>query len=262
MIAGMRSLFFIQSVRNMKIRKTLSILLIWTGSVTGIYAQFGHGVSGGVYPWTEEPSADPENYRFVIVADRTGGEQPGIFPAAMDGVNRLQPDFVMCIGDLISGYTTDMVYADSLWREVNGYLGRLKAPFFYMGGNHDLFNREMTADWLRRFGATYYYFTVGPDLFLVLNTEDPVGPGISQEQADYFTSVLNEWNGRHIYVFMHRPLWNYSGNKFGYERIEPLLKGKPYTLFSGHEHVYYSDEIDGNKHYIVATTGGGSGMRN
>ena len=67
MIAGMRSLFFIQSVRNMRICKILSILLIWAGSVTGIYAQFGHGVSGIVYPWTAEPSVDPENYRFVIV---------------------------------------------------------------------------------------------------------------------------------------------------------------------------------------------------
>jgi len=47
----------------------------------------------------------------------------------------------------------------------------------------------------------------------------------------------------------------------GYEKIEALLKGRNYTLFSGHHHTYLSVSKNGNKHFVLGSTGGGSDLR-
>lgn len=95
-------------------------------------------------------------------------------------------------------------------------------------------------------------------LFLILDTEDGNTDGIGQKQADYIEQEIeNHRNVRWTFVFMHRPLWAY-GDQQGYEKIGAALKGTNYTLFSGHHHNYMAGERDGQKHYVLATTGGGT----
>ena len=59
-------------------------------------------------PWTNlNFNNDPDNFQFAIVSDRNGGNRPGIFDDAIEKFNLMQPEFVLSVGDLISGYTTD-----------------------------------------------------------------------------------------------------------------------------------------------------------
>ncbi len=121
-----------------------------------------------------------DEFRFVVIGDRTGQHRPGVFEDAMDKVERLRPDFVINIGDLIEGNTEDQAQLDREWGEVNAAIGRLSIPFFYVPGNHDLTNEVQRSDWRRRLGADYYSFTYKNALFLVLNTEDPPQPKIAR----------------------------------------------------------------------------------
>lgn len=221
-------------------------------------AQFRHTLPDGPKPWSKTPVVGTENYRFVVLADKTGGPETGIFPRAVDEVNRLAPDFVLSIGDLVDGYLNDPATIRRQWSEIFALTDRLEAPLFYVGGNHDLSNPTMVQHWRELFGATYYHFEVGRDLFLVLDTEEP--GGLSAAQIAYFSELLNRWEGRWIYVFMHRPLW-YPKNHAGYEAIDALLQGRAYTVFSGHEHQYYMERRNGRDYYLVATTGGDSQLR-
>jgi len=116
---------------------------------------------------------DPDNFQFVIVGDRTGGHRPGIFKRAMTQINWLQPEFVMCVGDLIEGYTEDKARVLAQWDEMDGMLNSLDMPFFYTVGNHDITNPMMAEIWQQRLGQTYYHFVYKNVLFLSLNTEDP-----------------------------------------------------------------------------------------
>jgi UDP-2,3-diacylglucosamine pyrophosphatase LpxH len=125
-------------------------------------------------------AGDAGEFRFVVIGDRTGKHRPGVFEDAMDKVERLRPDFVINIGDLIEGNTEDQAQLDSEWTEVNAAIDRLSIPFFYVPGNHDLTNEVQRADWRRRLGADYYSFTYKNALFLVLNTEDPPQPRIAR----------------------------------------------------------------------------------
>ena len=62
----------------------------------------------GKKPWTHLNINDkPGQFQFVVVTDRTGGHRPGIFEKGVEKVNLLQPEFVMSVGDMIEGYTTD-----------------------------------------------------------------------------------------------------------------------------------------------------------
>lgn len=121
-----------------------------------------------------------DEFRFVVIGDRTGQHRPGVFEDAMDKVERLRPDFVINIGDLIEGNSEDREQLGREWDEIGAAIDRLSVPFFYVPGNHDLTNAVQRDEWRKRLGADYYSFTYKGALFLVLNTEDPPQPKIAR----------------------------------------------------------------------------------
>ena len=251
-------------------------------------------------PRTDQPFLNqPQNFQFVIVGDRTGGHRPGVFEAALDRVNLLQPEFVVSVGDLIEGYTEDTDTLRSQWDEVGRMIDGLDMTFYRVPGNHDMGNAVMRSVWRQRFGPDYYHFEYKDVLFLVLNTEDPPValpadirarqakleemmerdpvatqerildsaskrpapvrlPGsvaISEAQLEYFASVLAGSQGvRWTLVFMHKPAWLYGDKQF--EKIEALLKDRPYTVVAGHEHYYQHAVRNGREYIVMGTTGG------
>lgn len=211
-------------------------------------------------PWTAEPKIASDNYKFIVLPDKTGGPEIGVFEQAIKEINALAPDFVINVGDLIGGYYTDVKYCERDWGLMMERLKAFEVPFFFVGGNHDLTNQLQTDYFCKLFGTTYYSFSIGPDLFLVLDSEEHNGRSVSPQQVEYFRGILNGWTGRHIYVFMHSPLWAPESHG-GYEEIAALLKGHQYTVFSGHTHQYYYENREGMDHFVLATAGGDSERR-
>ncbi|MBQ15525.1 MAG: hypothetical protein CMJ65_00225 [Planctomycetaceae bacterium] len=219
-------------------------------------------------PWTHLKFNDKnENFQFVIVTDRTGGRRPGVFTRAVKQINLLEPEFVVSVGDLIEGYTEDPGQWALEWSEFEGLVDRLKMPFFFCAGNHDISNLPMGKDWIRRFRRSYYHFKYHNCLFLVLNTEDPPKKGpfhFTQPQRDWAVEVLKaNRNVRWTFVIMHKPTWTYPDADLaaqGWTQIEDALAGRKYTVFSGHKHTYARYIRRGQEYYMLATTGGGSAL--
>lgn len=213
-------------------------------------------------PWTDlDWNADPRRFQFAIVADRVGGHRPGIFEAAMAKLNLMQPEFVLCVGDLIEGYSEDPPTIRSEWAEVEGMVRSLEMPFFFVPGNHDVTNLTEVAEWQNRFGRLYYHFVYQDILFLCLDSDDPPTDRISSAQIDYVRQALQENpQVRWTLVFLHKPLWTYAQDT-GWSQIEALLEGRPHTVFAGHYHTYAKDERNGSRYFILATTGGASSLQ-
>ena len=221
----------------------------------------------GPVPWTSrEIYDDPDNFQFVIVTDRTGSHRDGVFPMAMDKTNLLMPEFVVSVGDLIEGIIPDLGEVRAQWDEFEGFVDRLKVPFFYLPGNHDIWSSDSKQEWNRRFGRTYYHRIYRNVLFLHLNTEEEGRPKVGQAQVAYFREVLARHKKvRWTLVFMHRPLWDFEENNPPYSSdwfdLEEALQGRPYTVFAGHYHHYMKYKRRDQRYILLATTGGGSGLR-
>ncbi|HEX4249321.1 MAG TPA: metallophosphoesterase, partial [Pseudonocardia sp.] len=132
-------------------------------------------VNGPARPWTREDSlpADPHDFTFALLSDRTGLARAGVFERAVETLNWLYPDFVVQIGDGIEGYTTDESELAAQWTEFDKIVDGLERPLFRVVGNHDVSNPVMREDWLRRHGLLHYHFRYADTLFLVIDTCDP-----------------------------------------------------------------------------------------
>jgi hypothetical protein len=209
---------------------------------------------------------DRSEFQFAIISDRTGGHRARVFARAVDQLNLLQPEFVLSVGDLIEGYTTNKEVLTREWREFQGYLARLEMPFFFVPGNHDLANRVEDKLWKEKFGRSYYEFVYRNVLFLMLNSEDPPGVDyghMSEAQLAWLKKTLADNPGiRRTLVFVHKPMWAAPDpGKGGWLEVEKLLEGREYTVFAGHIHQYQKYVRNGRNYYQLATTGGGSKMR-
>jgi len=147
------------------------------------------------------------------------------------------------------------------WDEFYTILQPLRAPFFFLPGNHDISNDIMRQQWRDRYGATYYAFTYQNVLFLCLDSNDGDGVTINDEQVTYVQQVLAEHPEVHwTMLFLHHPIWDYE-DLSGFQEIENALEGRDYTVIAGHRHRYLYEERNDQRYITLATTGGGSQLR-
>ena len=256
---------------------------------------FQHEITEGAKPWTSEDfEATEADFTFAIISDLNGGERPGVYRQAVTQLNRLDPTFVLSVGDLIDGGTEDSLQLKKEWESFDARTRELKMPFFYLGGNHDLTNVAMRDFWKNRFGPRYYHFRYKDVLFLMMDSEDyteqrmmeiyhardtairildgdlegdyqestyyhmperRVG-NLGAEQASYFQRVLEEnQDVRWTFVLMHKPLWMREGPG-NLEPLEEALRGRDYTVINGHFHTYSHRKRNGMDYLILGTTGG------
>jgi hypothetical protein len=219
-------------------------------------AQFTHHLEGEKLPWTGVPDITGDKFRFVIIGDLTGGEEEGVFASVIEKINSMAPDFVMCVGDLIDGYTIDTTVMKSQWKSFHERIAKLNAPFFYMPGNHDVANRMLFDEWIKLYGYDYYSFYISGTLFLVMNCYESEEGELSDRQVEYIKKTLLAHDPeKPVYIFSHPPLWDLYGKK-GLNELEPLFYKYKTTFFFGDDHHYVFKMFNGRPHYMLAESGG------
>lgn len=213
-------------------------------------------------PWTQQPMLnDSVDFQFAIMSDRTGGMRRDVFSQAVDKVNLLQPEFVMCVGDLINGYTKDTTVLKAEYDEFDSIVNRLDMRFFRVVGNHDITNMTMSNLYHQRYGQSYYHFVYKNVLFLVVCTEDLPVRRVSDEQVAYMSKALADNSDvRWTFVFMHKPFFieDPKHPHPGWQKIQDQLKDRTHTVFAGHWHEYTKYTINNQSYIRLATTGGSS----
>ena len=151
----------------------------------------------GPKPWTDAKFLnDPENFQFAVIGDRGGGANPlGTYELAMEQLNWLQPEFVMSVGDYVEGYTSKPEVMNSQWDEFDEIVAKLRMPFFYVRGNHDI-NTPITREaWTELRGPDYYHFRYKDVLFIALDTEgaeESVAPELEADLSKYNDLNIND----------------------------------------------------------------------
>lgn len=232
----------------------IALIFLFYAFQLDLFAQFYHELSENNKPWTADPMIHGSDFRFVVIGDLTGGEEPGKFDMAIQRINELSPDFVITVGDLIEGYTYDRNEILRQWEAVHTSVEKLEMPFFHVPGNHDITNALMMEVWKEKFGHDHYAFKVGETLFLILNVYDPENIGFSQEQQQMVEKSLEQHSKDHpVFVVLHDPLWNLIEKNFpGAKTISDLLYEYNVTWFCGHEHRYWFRNYNAHPHYMLA----------
>ena len=274
----------------------LSLFITGCDSKTPKSFNLKHDISIGPKPWVNEINEKGKNdFTFGIISDLNGGEREGVFNVAVQQINRINPDFVLSIGDLIDGGTEDFEQLELEWDDFDDRASQFNMPFFYLGGNHDLTNPKMRKFWKQRFGPRYYHFVYKDVLFLMVDSEDfeekrmqevylarekalQIIKGeiegeyteteyynmlerrtgaMSDAQFKYFDKILNKYNNVNwTFILMHKPLWQREDDK-GLTRLEKVLGNRSYTVINGHLHSF-SHRIRNKQDYIILGTTGGS----
>jgi predicted phosphodiesterase len=258
--------------------------------------QFKHDVKSKNTPWTYEPAKKSnDQFAFAVISDLNSGERTGVFEVAVEQINLLKPQFVLSIGDLIDGGTEDSLLLKKQFDSFDQRAGKMGAPFFHVGGNHDLTNLTMRKYWEKRYGRRYYHFVYNNVLFLMADSEDyeekriqeiyvarkraielldsgkneqanksayfqmpeRMTGEISDRQSEYFEKAIRQNpNVRWTFVLMHKPVWRKEG-RGSLSRIEKALETRNFTVINGHLHEYSYTQKNNHDYIMLGTTGGG-----
>ncbi len=259
-------------------------------------SSFTSDVTQGSTPWTHVPQPKPDgSFTFAIISDLNSGEREAVFGVAVEQLNLVRPEFILSIGDLIEGGTEDTTILKKEFDHFDERIGKAKAPFFHVGGNHDLTNPVMRRYWEKRYGRRYYHFLYNNVLFLMMDSEDynetrmqeiyvararalqlldsgktevaemsayfkmpeRVTGEISDDQSAYFEKVIaTNPNVRWTFVLMHKPVWKREGDR-NLSRIESALANRKYTVINGHFHEYAYTIRNNHDYIMLGTTSGG-----
>lgn len=262
---------------------------------------FQNDIIEGATPWSSTDFNNNEDqFTFAIISDLNGGERDGIFSVAVEQTNLFNPAFVLSVGDLIDGGTEDKAQLAREWESFDQRAAKLNAPFFHLGGNHDLTNVVMRDFWHDRYGPTYYHFRYKNALFLMMDSEnyetermqeiylarakaleilDGDHPEdyqkseyfameerntgeISDAQNEYFEKVIDaNPDVEWTFVLMHKPVWLRKTGR-NLSRIESALANRKHTIINGHRHSYAYEKRNNNDYIMLGTTGGSQNPAN
>jgi len=208
-------------------------------------------------------NSEGRSFNFIVIGDRTGAgpDTWKILRKSISEINKINPDFVIFIGDLIDGYDLKNVSVNIQWDKFDKVSSSLKVPYFYVVGNHDIYNQHSMAVWKKRIGKTYFSFKYKDAGFIIISTEESGNwrqGGLGRAEVEFIkNAVISFSQEKHIFLLMHRPMWLSPGPlKNEWKEIRRFLGTKKFTVIAGHLHALSeTEDSQGNRYIIVGPTG-------
>ncbi|MDD2731515.1 MAG: metallophosphoesterase [Candidatus Portnoybacteria bacterium] len=205
-----------------------------------------------------------EKYSFVFISDSRSGDR--VYSKIVNALVKRNPDFVVFGGDILPKMRNE-----DHWNNFLKLSAPIEVPFYLAPGNHDIEDEKSEEFWRKHVDLpgleTYYSFTVGDDLFVVLNSvESKSDRMITGEQLGWLRRTLDPGKYEHQFVFVHHPLFMWKGAFHEKESLDRhpaerddlhrlFVEKKVDIVFHGHEHGYRRMDKDGVRYIIGAGAG-------
>ena len=201
-------------------------------------------------------------FRFVVVGDRTGGAVDQVFEEIIDEVKLLDPDFVMCVGDLIEGYSPDTTVMYAQWDSILATIETLPCKFHFVAGNHEIINEIDRAIYEEKTGVKRYYsFNYDNSHFIILDNTMTYWTPPQEMDADQLAWLEKDLEKHkqmdNIFVFYHIPTYIYALREGRTDSLAQIFeKYRVDAVFTGHHHQYSYTNRNNVEYINVGSSGG------
>lgn len=205
-------------------------------------------------------------YSFAVISDihygRTEYSVPEDTNKMLDCLEGLNIDFVCGCGDLVNDAPdTRIPVFKQLWDS------KCSKTLYSCTGNHDAKVTESV--WKQNIGHGFRYsFEKSGDAFIFMSVDNDVTatgsfPDLYGESMDWLATKMQEYKGKRIFLFMHYPLYGYSGLRpgqvYGFKSTSTesstiagyLSSIENLIIFSGHSHQpFYLEKEDAKYNHL------------
>ncbi|MEN8248105.1 MAG: metallophosphoesterase [Bacteroidota bacterium] len=249
-------------------------------NTTYTYDVLNDGTDRGKGSFTTYPGK-VEPFHFAVLGDtRTRHE---VHQKIVDRIIDQDPLFVVNTGDLVSRGNS-MEDWEHFFRVTNNLIRNV--PYYTVLGNHEQDSPNYYNFFSLPGNESYYFFTVGDALFIILDMEGPdfetpmylkgdkredfwnkISLDYFEKEKDWLENVLtlNDDAG-YIFVFFHPTFYSIKKSRVEDAKQRRAFWGDIFerhnvtAVLNGHDHYYHHAE-HGGTHYIV-TAGGGAPLYN
>ena len=195
------------------------------------------------------------DFHFVILGDRTGETQPGVYEQVWRNVAAEKPAFVISIGDTIQGL--DDKTADREWRDAQ----KLFPPtikLYLTPGNHDIWS-DLSENLYKKYSGhpVHYSFDHEDAHFSILDNSR--SDQLSAAELAWLESDLKAHEKQPLkLIFSHRPSWIIDVMlRNQHSAFHQMMKkyGVQYVV-SGHIHQMVHSDFDGITYLSMPSAGG------
>jgi len=211
----------------------------------------------GAWFLADRAAAQRDSFPFVILGDRTGEEQPGIYERVWRQAAAENPAFVVGVGDSIEGLNDATVEAE--WRQLEQILTPYRQiPLFLAPGNHDIWSARTQAAFEKHAGhAPHYSFDQGQVHVTVLDNSrsDQLGA----DELLFLEKDLEAHKKQPVkFILFHRPSWlvdaMFQNPHFALHQLAKKYGVR--WVIAGHLHQMLEVELEGVMYLSMVSSGG------
>ncbi|MCK4592949.1 metallophosphoesterase [bacterium] len=201
-----------------------------------------------------------DDFSFVILGDRTGDHQEGVYGAVVEKSLAEGADFYITVGDQIEGYANFFHDINEQWEEYFGIVEHIPVELYLVPGNHDIWDDAFEGLWREWTGRepNYSFDYEGVHFLILDNGRWDFTADLPEETFAWVVDDLSyKEDARLTLVFFHKPLIYYTLTENEGDRLHKiLLEHGVDGVFMGHLHTYGYTDYDGIPYTIIGSSGG------
>jgi Icc protein len=201
--------------------------------------------------------AAAQTFHFVVLGDRTGEAQPGVYEEVWKEAAAEAPAFVVTAGDTIEGLND--ATAESEWRAIEPMLKPYRRiPFYPAPGNHDIWSPVSERLFRQHTGhEPHYGFDYQQAHFTILDNSR--SEQLSADELAFLEKDLQAHAAQPVkFIVSHRPSWliNAVMRNPDFALHQLARKYGVQMVIAGHVHEMLHVDLDGIRYVSMSSAGG------